>query len=195
MYPIPFSPHEKAGDTTPQAHHKGFTLVEILIVIVIIGILAGSLLMIMGTARDSAEAARIISEMRTMKSAAVLHKSDYGFWPRWDNANQYTDPQTKVGLLNYADKLPQNDNYWIGVMSMYGKAPAFVVLYDQGLRTGVKKVLASRAEEMGFMGMSMPDNSGSNPSGSPHGGSVPELKSDDFFTIEDTGLVWVLAGY
>lgn len=36
---------------------KGFTLVELLIVIVIIGLLAGSLLLVMGTARDNAEAA------------------------------------------------------------------------------------------------------------------------------------------
>jgi general secretion pathway protein G len=181
MYPIPSTAHEKAGDTRPQAHHKGFTLVEILIVIVIIGILAGSLLMTMGTARDSAEAARIISEMRTMKSAAVLYKSDYGFWPRWDNANHYTDPQTNVDLLNYADKLPQNDNYWIGVMSMYGEAPAFVVLDASRLRTGVKKVLASKAVEMGFMGKLHP---GPNLSGELH-----------VFTSDDNYLVWVLAGY
>lgn len=174
MYPIPSTAHEKAGDTRPQAHHKGFTLVEILIVIVIIGILAGSLLMIMGTARDSAEAARIISEMRTMKSAAVLYKSDYGVWPLWPNTN-YAE------LSNYTDRLPQNDNYWIGVMSIYGQEPAFVVLDAQGLRKGVKEVLASRAVEMGFMGKLHP---GPNLSGELH-----------VFTSDDNYLVWVLAGY
>jgi hypothetical protein len=86
-----------------------------------------------------------------------------------------------VDLLNYADKLPQNDNYWIGVMSMYGEAPAFVVLDASRLRTGVKKVLASKAVEMGFMGKLHP---GPNLSGELH-----------VFTSDDNYLVWVLAGY
>ena len=51
---------------------RGFTLVELLIVIVIIGILAAAMLLSGGSATAAAEASNIISDLRSMKTAAVL---------------------------------------------------------------------------------------------------------------------------
>lgn len=198
MTPTPSSLQEKACDTRPQAYRKGFTLVEILIVIVIIGILAGSLLLIMGTARDNAEAARIISEMRTMKSAAVLYKSDYGAWPFWiydSEKNAYTAVVVREdgspvpdqdGVLpgKYTDRIPANDGYWINVVHEVnkdsGEDQASIILVCKGLERSVKEVLASKAKEMGFM----TDKS--------EGHTFQDV---GLYTAEDDGLAWFLTGF
>lgn len=170
---------------------RGFTLVELLAVIVIIGILAGSLMLAMVSAKDNAEAARIISEMRTMKSAACLYRSDYGIWPRWvysgayndNNEAEYLDAQEKALPDAYTDRLPVNKNYWIGVMHAPGPKgddQAFVLLDDRGLGKGVKKVLASKAESMGFMARS---------------GQSHSFSGLHVFTSEDDNLMWFLTGY
>ena len=181
MYPFPSSLQEIAGGVRSQSHHKGFTLVELLIVIVIIGFLAGALLLTMGTARDNAEAVRIISEMRTMKSAAVLYKSDYGIWPKWVFSGAYIDIQGKSLPDAYTDRLPLNEDYWMGVMHVpdsAGEDQAFIVVDGSGLRKGVMEVLASKAHEMRFLSTSAMDYS--------------DLR---VFTAEDDRFLWFLTGF
>lgn len=62
----------------------GFTLIEVLVVIVIIGILAGIILMAMGEVRNKAKDSRIISEMGQLRNAADLFYNN--------NNNSYTNP-------------------------------------------------------------------------------------------------------
>jgi prepilin-type N-terminal cleavage/methylation domain-containing protein len=73
---------------------KGFTLVELLITVIIIGILAGSLVVGFGQMRAKTTATRIISDMRTMRSALTLYYLDKGTWPiagDWDAVKDYID--------------------------------------------------------------------------------------------------------
>ena len=59
---------------------KGFTLVELLIVIIIIGILAGMMMLSTGGATAKAEATKIVSDMRNMKAAAIMYYADNSKW-------------------------------------------------------------------------------------------------------------------
>lgn len=70
-----------------RGRSEGFTLVEMLIVIIIIGILAGMMMLSTGAATDKAEATRIVSDMRSMKTACVMYYADYGEWPEEINAS------------------------------------------------------------------------------------------------------------
>lgn len=81
---------------------KGFTLVELLIVIVIIGILAGMMMLSTGGATAKAEATKIVADLRNMKAAAVMVYADSGKWP------------TAIASLDeYIDQKLEGTNYTV----------------------------------------------------------------------------------
>jgi len=60
---------------------EGFTLVELLIALVIVGILAGALLLVSSAGADKAQAMRVVSDLRNLKAAAVQFNASTGSWP------------------------------------------------------------------------------------------------------------------
>ncbi|MDR2176267.1 MAG: prepilin-type N-terminal cleavage/methylation domain-containing protein [Synergistaceae bacterium] len=56
---------------------KGFTLVELLIVIVIIGILAGGMMLASGAATATATATTIVSDLKALQGAMVMYYADH----------------------------------------------------------------------------------------------------------------------
>jgi len=81
---------------------KGFTLVELLIVIIIIGILAGAMMLVAGTSRDSAEASRIMSDLRNMKAAALMWMAEN---PTTVTSAQWIDLEDDPSPINkYLDR-------------------------------------------------------------------------------------------
>ena len=79
---------------------KGFTLVELLIVIIIIGILAGMMMLSTGSATDKAEATKIVSDMRNVKAACLMYYADNGNYP------SATTPSTSLDI--YLDTTAKN---------------------------------------------------------------------------------------
>lgn len=59
----------------------GFTLVELLIALVVVGILAGALLLVSAAGADKAQASRVVSDLRNLKAAAVQYNASSGAWP------------------------------------------------------------------------------------------------------------------
>jgi len=86
---------------------KGFTLVELLIVIIIIGILAGAMLLVAGSGTDKANATKIVSDLRSLKSAALMYYADNQSWPTPGSFDQqlkgYMDRKLVAADFAYAN--------------------------------------------------------------------------------------------
>ncbi len=138
---------------------NGFTLVEVLIVIVIIGILAGAMMLASFSATEKAQAVRICAEIRSMKTAAIFYYNDEGEWPTW----LYTGAGYMGEPDKYMDREPVCDGYWLGVVAEEASGDRVaVILPCSSLDMGVKRQLAKMAQEMGYYKYETPSNPSSH---------------------------------
>ena len=134
---------------------RAFTLVEILIVVLIAGILVGMMLLSATNAADSAKAARIIADIKTMRSVAVLYKADHGDWPLWIYVPA-TGKYSALGATSclpskYSDLNTMGDGYWIGAMKGTDGA-AYSIADVTDLDPGVRKMLEKKSSEVSLFG-------------------------------------------
>ncbi len=116
---------------------QGFTLVELLIVIVIIGILAGSLLLVMGSGTDKANATKIVSDMRTLKAASLMFYADTDDWP-----------ETVTELGSYLDRGPNPDTN-LGSYSITSDDDFLYITFTVSTSGGYTARLEDMAESVG----------------------------------------------
>jgi prepilin-type N-terminal cleavage/methylation domain-containing protein/prepilin-type processing-associated H-X9-DG protein len=86
----------------------GFTLIELLTVIAIIAILAGILIPVVGSVRESARAAVCQSRLRQLHSAAMLYANDHQDLFPQDGTDQGTWSQRISSYLDIADIIASN---------------------------------------------------------------------------------------
>jgi len=124
----------ESGERNMKTKRKAFTLVEQLIVMMIIGILAGSLLLVAGSSVDRASATRIMGEMKTIKTAVLIYGSDHGSeWPdHVEGLSSYLDRTASSDLASYTLENEDGSILWIRAD-----------IQDQG----IKDRLARKAEQ------------------------------------------------
>jgi prepilin-type N-terminal cleavage/methylation domain-containing protein len=65
-----------------HSHEKGFTLVELLVAMAIIGLLAGLVFATVGPSRESAKITKAVEDVVQIRNAIELYRADTGFTPQ-----------------------------------------------------------------------------------------------------------------
>ncbi|MDR1159097.1 MAG: type II secretion system GspH family protein [Syntrophomonadaceae bacterium] len=144
-----------------KARKSGFTLVELLIVIMIIAILAGMTMLATGAAIDGAEAARVINDLLSMKAAAIMFCLDEGHWPdeaagsgAFNSASalarsfdRYTDRPLLGGAGRYASIQIDSGNLGSTPRTFIG-----LELAGNTAKAGVRQKLRASAQNSGLYG-------------------------------------------
>lgn len=90
-----------------KRNKKGFTLVELVVVIAILGILAAIAVPKLSKSRENAAISAHNANVRTLESAATLAVSEGSGDITWDNGDKKDDEGTGKGWGNYLQAWPQ----------------------------------------------------------------------------------------
>ncbi len=96
-----------------RRHHSGFTLIELMIVLVIIGILANLAIPNYVRTKKNAEAAAIVADYHVVRMAAFDYYAKYGDFPR--SFGGWRIPPTVQASLPEGFKMMRDDvfYYWL----------------------------------------------------------------------------------
>lgn len=137
----------------------GFTVVEIMIVVVIIGLLAAIAIPTFNSIRLSAQTSRMVNDYRTFRTAFEVHAFELGYWP--DDVARGVIPNTVADYMKgdaFSQATPIGGNwdwdfdhgqFWAGVSVVDPTAGTTVMekidgqLEDGNLSTGDFRETAS----------------------------------------------------
>ena len=124
----------KESESKMNGKRTGFTLVELIVVIMIVGILSGSVMLLVGNTDDRDEATRTVSNLRQLKSAALMYYADNHM-----HTGDTTLPAgNQIANLDLYMTRTLDGSYWFGVIS-----DDWYVYRDlAGLGSGVRTRLA-----------------------------------------------------
>lgn len=121
---------------------KGFTLVEIMIVMIIIGILAGMIMVISFGVANRAEATKLVTNMENLRVGCILYYSDTDGWP--DDLSQLAG---KMDIQRSSEKWTS-----LGYCITGTGSDLCCVLFDLSkAQDQVRLCLAKMAEESGLL--------------------------------------------
>lgn len=129
---------------------KAFSLTELLIVIIIIGVLAGITMLSMSSMDDKLKANEIVENLRMAKEAALNYYTKNGTWP---NNGKYDDSSTIDSLLSVQMDKKLGNNYLLTAGGNYTnsliKTTSIFIKYKDldKLPAGVLNKLAKMAQE------------------------------------------------
>lgn len=134
---------------TQRGARCGFTLVELLIVMVVVGILAGILFMTLGAAPDKAEVTKIISDIGNLKYASFMYYANYSMWPQpgdsagWSaSLDKFLDRPLVLNGMELDIKIVSG-HYLIGLMSVSPAKPL--------AQPNVQRLFEAQARESGLL--------------------------------------------
>ena len=131
---------------------RGFTLVELLIVIVVIGVLSAMMMLSSTEAVSSARASNIISNLRNLKTAALAWYADH-----LDEADSVNISTKRAEILKYMNNEKVEDNYKFTGMG----ANHWFVYYDNLTDTNIRTKLIGRKTSVGLYQITAKDDASS----------------------------------
>lgn len=87
---------------------RGFTLIELMTVIAIIGVLAGIVVVSLGSAKASSRDAKRIADIKVIQSALSLYYNDNSKYPSYTSAATQLTTLTSALKPNYLGGIPQD---------------------------------------------------------------------------------------
>lgn len=129
-----------------QGYEQGFTLLELLVTVAIVGILAAIAVPQLSSYRDKARVARVATEMRSFESAFYAYYADHGEWPEDSHrtvpdgmesliSQTHWDKETSLGgYYNYEGP----DGYAYTGLSLFSHSASndLIVMLDKMLDNG-----------------------------------------------------------